>query len=47
MVRACLEAGSHYMDISGEPQFMENMFLKYAFNSHVIYCCVLKESMNL
>jgi short subunit dehydrogenase-like uncharacterized protein len=28
VVRACLAAGSHYMDISGEPQFMEDMFLK-------------------
>jgi short subunit dehydrogenase-like uncharacterized protein len=28
VVRAALAAGSHYMDISGEPQFMENMFLK-------------------
>eukprot|EP00603_Paraphysomonas_imperforata_P012700 CAMPEP_0114457414 /NCGR_PEP_ID=MMETSP0104-20121206/4150_1 /TAXON_ID=37642 ORGANISM="Paraphysomonas imperforata, Strain PA2" /NCGR_SAMPLE_ID=MMETSP0104 /ASSEMBLY_ACC=CAM_ASM_000202 /LENGTH=438 /DNA_ID=CAMNT_0001629959 /DNA_START=23 /DNA_END=1340 /DNA_ORIENTATION=+ len=29
VVKACLDASVHYMDISGEPQFMENMFLKY------------------
>jgi hypothetical protein len=29
VVVACLEADSHYLDICGEPQFMEQMFLKY------------------
>ncbi|KAK7461265.1 hypothetical protein VKT23_008440 [Stygiomarasmius scandens] len=29
VVRACIEAGSHYLDISGEPEFIENMHLKY------------------
>ena len=28
-VSACIEARTHYMDICGEPQFMENMFYKY------------------
>ncbi|CAD6994963.1 unnamed protein product [Ceratitis capitata] len=29
VVRACLEAGTHQVDVSGEPQYMENMQLKY------------------
>lgn len=29
VVEACIAAGADYMDISGEPQFMEDMFLKY------------------
>lgn len=29
VVEACITAGADYMDITGEPQFMENMFLKY------------------
>lgn len=29
VVEACIAAGTDYMDITGEPQFMENMFLKY------------------
>ena len=29
VVKACIEAKSHYMDICGEPQFIEDMFLKY------------------
>ena len=29
VVDACIEAGTDYMDISGEPQFMETSFLKY------------------
>ncbi len=29
VVQACLNADSHYMDISGEPQFMEESFLKF------------------
>ncbi|CAF1032156.1 unnamed protein product [Adineta ricciae] len=29
VVRACLEARTHYVDISGEPQFLETMQLRY------------------
>jgi short subunit dehydrogenase-like uncharacterized protein len=29
VVDACIAAGSDYMDIAGEPQFMESSFLKY------------------
>jgi short subunit dehydrogenase-like uncharacterized protein len=29
VVEACIAAGAHYLDISGEPQFMERMFLQY------------------
>lgn len=29
VVRACLVHGTHYMDISGEPQFMESSYLQY------------------
>lgn len=29
VVRACIEAGSHHVDVSGEPQYMETMQLKY------------------
>lgn len=29
LVKACVEAGTHYVDISGEPQFLESMQLKY------------------
>ncbi|KAI1288149.1 Saccharopine dehydrogenase-like oxidoreductase [Halotydeus destructor] len=29
IVRACLEHGTHYLDITGEPEFMEIMQLKY------------------
>lgn len=29
MVKACIEAGAHQVDVSGEPQFMETMQLKY------------------
>ncbi|XP_014667904.1 PREDICTED: saccharopine dehydrogenase-like oxidoreductase isoform X2 [Priapulus caudatus] len=29
VVKACVEAGSHHLDISGEPQFIETMQLKY------------------
>ena len=26
---ACVEAGTHHVDISGEPQYLEKMQLKY------------------
>jgi len=29
VVEACVEAGAHHIDISGEPQFLEQMQLKY------------------
>ncbi|XP_053699474.1 saccharopine dehydrogenase-like oxidoreductase [Sabethes cyaneus] len=29
VIRACLEAGTHHVDVSGEPQFLEGMQLKY------------------
>lgn len=29
MVKACINAGTHHVDISGEVQFMEGMQLKY------------------
>lgn len=29
VVKACVEAGTHHVDVSGEPQYMETMQLKY------------------
>ncbi|CAH0553839.1 unnamed protein product [Brassicogethes aeneus] len=29
VVKACVEAGTHHVDVSGEPQYMEKMQLKY------------------
>lgn len=29
VVKACVEAGTHHVDVSGEPQYMESMQLKY------------------
>ena len=29
IVKACIDARTDYMDICGEPQFMEEMFLRY------------------
>ena len=29
MVKACVAQGTHHVDISGEPQFLETMQLKY------------------
>lgn len=29
VVKACIEAGTHHVDVSGEPLFMESMQLKY------------------
>ncbi|KAL5291447.1 SCCPDH family protein [Megaselia abdita] len=29
VVEACIKAGAHHVDVSGEPQYMENMQLKY------------------
>ena len=29
VVKACIESGTHHVDVSGEPQYMESMQLKY------------------
>lgn len=29
VVKACVEEGTHHVDVSGEPQFLESMQLKY------------------
>ncbi len=29
VVKACVEGGSHYVDINGETEFVERMYLKY------------------
>ncbi|XP_067612766.1 saccharopine dehydrogenase-like oxidoreductase [Eurosta solidaginis] len=29
VVKACIEAGTHHVDVSGEPQFIDGMILKY------------------
>lgn len=29
VVKACIEAGTHHVDVSGEPQYMESIQLKY------------------
>ena len=29
VIKACLETKTHHVDVSGEPQFMESMQLKY------------------
>ena len=44
VVEACLTARTHYMDICGEPQFMESCFLKYNklatdFGVLIIHAC--------
>lgn len=39
IVKSCISSNTHYLDICGEPQFMENMFLKYhndAINAKVL-----------
>lgn len=44
VVEACIKAGTHHVDVSGEPQYMENMQLKYdqaamAKNVYIISAC--------
>ena len=44
VVEACVEAGSHHVDISGEPQYLEKMQLKYhqvrnIDNMDEVCCC--------
>ena len=29
VVKACLEAGAHHLDLSGEPQYLETIQLRY------------------
>uniref|UniRef100_A0A0N5APF2 Sacchrp_dh_NADP domain-containing protein n=1 Tax=Syphacia muris TaxID=451379 RepID=A0A0N5APF2_9BILA len=44
VVRACAENGTNYVDVSGEPAFLESMQLKYADkakenNAYIVGCC--------
>lgn len=44
LVKACVENGTHYLDITGEPEFVKEMLEKYdakakASNTLVINCC--------
>lgn len=44
VVKACIEAGTHHVDVSGEPQYMETMQLKYnslaeKHNVYVVSAC--------
>ena len=44
LVYSCIEAGTHYLDLTGEPGFVLNMYKKYrakaiAKESIVIHCC--------
>ncbi|EDW84136.1 uncharacterized protein Dwil_GK13975 [Drosophila willistoni] len=44
VVKACIEAGTHHVDVSGEPQYMETMQLKYNYKAkekgvYVISAC--------
>lgn len=44
MIEACIKAGSHHVDVSGEHQYMETMELKYdqeamAKNVYIISAC--------
>lgn len=44
IVRACIETGTHYVDICGEPSFLESIYQKYNEkaedrNVRIIQCC--------
>lgn len=44
VVKACIEAGTHHVDISGEPQYIEGMRLKYHYlvkknHTYIISTC--------
>ena len=44
LVYACIENSTHYLDLTGEPQFVTNMYKKYRYKaiknkSIVIHCC--------
>lgn len=44
LVKACAEAGTHYCDLTGEPEFVDAMWLKYhetakRTGSKLVHCC--------
>ncbi len=44
LVRACAEAGTHYCDLTGEPEFVDSMWLKYhetakRTGAKLVHCC--------
>ena len=44
LLYACIENSTHYLDLTGEPQFVTNMYKKYRYKaiknkSIVIHCC--------
>lgn len=44
VVKACLEAGTHYLDITGEPAFVHAMFTRYHTpaldkGTSIVHCC--------
>ncbi|TAJ52217.1 MAG: saccharopine dehydrogenase [Nevskiaceae bacterium] len=44
LVRACADAGSHYCDLTGEPEFVDAMWLKYQAvaersGAKLVHCC--------
>lgn len=41
VVKACVDTGTHYLDISGEPQFLESMQLKYHDKAKDAGCYVI------
>uniref|UniRef100_A0A1B0B7A7 Saccharopine dehydrogenase NADP binding domain-containing protein n=1 Tax=Glossina palpalis gambiensis TaxID=67801 RepID=A0A1B0B7A7_9MUSC len=47
VVKACIDAGTHHVDITGEPQFIGNMLLKYndlakEKGVYIVYACGLE-----
>lgn len=41
VVKACVEAGTNYCDITGEPEFIESLFLKYGDAAKAAGCSVV------
>ncbi|WP_181612090.1 saccharopine dehydrogenase family protein [Nonomuraea soli] len=44
LVKACAEAGTHYLDLTGEPEFVDRMFLRYdavaaASGAKIVHAC--------
>ncbi|MFA5940958.1 MAG: saccharopine dehydrogenase NADP-binding domain-containing protein [Sinimarinibacterium sp.] len=44
LVRACAEAGTDYVDLTGEPEFVDRMWLKYhdrarETGARIVHCC--------
>ncbi|MES2685007.1 MAG: saccharopine dehydrogenase NADP-binding domain-containing protein [Pseudomonadota bacterium] len=44
LVRACAEAGTHYCDLTGEPEFVDSMWLQYhetakRTGAKLVHCC--------